>query len=98
MDKTCPITKTLTYLSKKWTLIILRELNTNGGHGFNELQRAIEDIIPRTLSKRMKELEKMEIVSKTKFNEVPPRVEYKLTAKGKDLIRCFEYLDSWAKK
>ena len=98
MEKTCPITKTLNHLSKKWTLLILRELNNNGSKRFNELIRTMETISPRTLSKRLKELEKLELVSKKRFNEIPPRVEYSLTTKGKELIKCFKYIDVWAKK
>ena len=57
MKKVCPITKTLNYLSKKWTLLILRELHDNGTKRFNDLIREMENISPRTLSKRLKELE-----------------------------------------
>jgi len=98
MEKTCPITKILSYLSKKWTLLILRELHNNGTKRFNDLIREMKNISPRTLSKRLKELEKLELVSRKRFNEIPPRVEYSLTSKGKDLIKCFRYLDLWTKK
>ena len=98
MKKTCPITKILSYLSKKWTLLILRELHNNGTKRFNDLIREMENISPRTLSKRLKELEKLELVSKKRFNEIPPRVEYSLTNKGKELINCFRYLDIWVRK
>ena len=98
MEKTCPITKILNYLSKKWTLLILRELHNNGTKRFNDLIREMENISPRTLSKRLKELEKLELISKKRFNEIPPRVEYSLTNKGKELIKCFKHLDVWARK
>ena len=98
MEKTCPVTKILNYLSKKWTLLILRELHNNGTKRFNDLIREMENISPRTLSKRLKELEKLELVSKKRFNEIPPRVEYSLTNKGKELINCFRYLDIWVRK
>ena len=98
MKKSCPITKILNQLSKKWTLLILRELHNNGTKRFNELIRGMENISPRTLSKRLKELEKLELVLKKRFNETPPRVEYSLTNKGKELIKCFRHLDIWVKK
>ncbi|MBI2046781.1 helix-turn-helix transcriptional regulator [Candidatus Pacearchaeota archaeon] len=98
MEKTCPITKILSYLSKKWTLLILRELHNNGTKRFNDLIREMENISPRTLSKRLKELEKLELVSRKRFNEIPPRVEYSLNNKGKELIKCFKHLDIWARK
>ncbi len=98
MKKVCPITKILNYLGKKWTLLILRELHDNGTKRFNDLIREMENISPRTLSKRLKELEKLELVSKKRFNEIPPKVEYSLTNKGKELIKCFKHLDIWIKK
>ncbi len=98
MDKNCPITKTLSYLSKKWTLLVLRELNDNTTKRFNELIKDMHQISPRTLSKRLKELESLELISKKKFNEIPPRVEYSLTDKGRELIKCFSYMNNWAEK
>jgi|SRR3989344_4338670 len=98
MDKTCPITKTLTHFSKRWTLLVLRELNDNGSMRFNSLIRSMEGISPRTLSKRLKDLETLELISKKKFNEIPPRVEYSLTNKGKELIKFLRHLDNWVKK
>ncbi len=98
MEETCPITKTLNYLGKKWTLLILRELHNNGTKRFNDLIREMKKISPRTLSNRLKELEKLELVTKKRFNEIPPRVEYSLTAKGKELINCFKYLNIWVRK
>ena len=98
MDKKCPITKILSSISKKWTLLILRELSLNSAKRFNEIIKDLSPISPRTLSKQLKELEKLELISKTKFSEIPPRVEYSLTKKGKELIKCFNYIDTWVKK
>jgi len=98
MKKICYVANIINVLSKKWNLLILRELNDNGKERFNELLRKISGINSRTLSKRLKELEKTNIIKKTRFNEIPPRVEYSLTESGRALIQCFVYLDSWTKK
>ena len=98
MEKICPVTKILNHLSKKWALLILRELHNDGTKRFNDLIREMENISPRTLSKRLKELEKLELISKKRFNEIPPRVEYSLTNRGKELIKCFKYLDICGRK
>lgn len=98
MEKECPVTKIVNILSKKWVLLILRKLNENHKKRFNELQKEIDKISSRTLSKRLKELEKAKLIKKTKFNEIPPRVEYSLTDSGKQLIGCFRGLNNWAKK
>ena len=100
MEKECPVAKIIDILSKKWNLLIIRQLNggNNTKKRFNELINEIKGISSRTLSKRLKELEKAKIINKTKFNEIPPRVEYSLTASGKHLIGCFKSLNGWAKK
>lgn len=98
MEKICPVSRIIEVLSKKWMLLILKRLNENHKKRFNELQKDIRNISPRTLSKRLKELEKAELIKKIKFNEIPPRVEYSLTESGRDLIKCFKYLNNWAEK
>lgn len=97
IKKACPLNKILNYLGKKWTLAILQELNGKKKR-FNDLIENIENINPRTLSKRLKELENSNIISRKKYNETPPKVEYTLTDKGKKLIKCFKYLDQWTNK
>lgn len=94
----CPITKILSQLSKKWTLLILKQLNDGGTKRFNVLIRQMDGISPRTLSKRLDELESEGLISKKRFNEIPPRVDYALTQKGRELIKCFKYIDDWAGK
>ncbi len=97
MEKACAITAVLNSLGKKWMLAILRALHVSGARRFNDMVRDMV-ISPRTLSKRLKELEKIGVVSRKRFSEIPPRVEYSLTRKGMELIRCFRNLDAWAKK
>lgn len=98
IEKICPVTTIIEALSKKWTLLILRQLELNGKMRFNELLKEILTISPRTLSKRLKELISIKVINKRQFNEIPPKVEYNLTESGKELIKCFEYLDEWAEK
>ena len=76
----------------------MRCLHLNGKLRFGEIQSEITVITPRVLSKRLKELSEMKLVSKETFNETPPRVEYSLTDSGKDLIKIFKILDEWATK
>ncbi|MEK6859733.1 MAG: helix-turn-helix domain-containing protein [Nanoarchaeota archaeon] len=98
MEKICPVSKIIETLGKKWTLLILRNLNQTSKKRFSELQKDIEKISPRTLSKRLKELEKEKLISREHFNEIPPRVEYYLTDSGEDLIKCFKSLNNWVEK
>ena len=74
------------FLSKKWILEIIWELETYKGSNFNELKRIIKGISSRILSDRLKELEKNEIVSRIVQNTHPPTVLYQLTDKGKGFV------------
>jgi DNA-binding HxlR family transcriptional regulator len=92
----CPALRIMKLLGEKWVIVIIRELSEKGKR-FNELNRNIK-MSSRTLSKRLKELEKVKIIKKQFFKEIPPRVEYSLTDAGKDLMKSFKNLDEWIKK
>jgi DNA-binding HxlR family transcriptional regulator len=69
----------------KWTLLLVRDLAA-GCSRFCELERSLAGISPRTLSLRLRALEEEGIVTRVTFPEVPPRVEYALTDKGRALL------------
>jgi DNA-binding HxlR family transcriptional regulator len=85
MDSTCPVCKTAEIISGKWTLLVIRDL-ADDSKRFCELERSLEGISPRTLSLRLRCLEEHGVVERNTFPEVPPRVEYALTDKGKALV------------
>ncbi|NEZ41314.1 winged helix-turn-helix transcriptional regulator [Paenibacillus alvei] len=87
--QTCPIAKTLDVIGTKWTFLIIRDLLIEGTMRFSDLSRAMDGISPKTLSLRLKELEDHGIVDRNVYPEVPPRVEYTLTDKGKLLEGIF---------
>lgn len=91
------ITKTLKTMSSKWTLFILHAL-CEEKRRFGQLQRSLGNISPKTLSVRLKELEKAGIVKKHVFAEVPLHVEYSLTARGTKLKAIFSDLETWGKE
>lgn len=96
MVRQCPTVGAIEFLTKKWTILLLRLFIGNSTIRFNQFIKELKCISPKTLSERLKELEKRGIVSKKVFNEVPPRVEYTLTKKGKDLVDGLRCLDGWA--
>jgi DNA-binding HxlR family transcriptional regulator len=73
----------------KWTLLVIRDL-AEGRSRFCELERSLHGISPRTLSLRLRALEEEGIVERQTFPEVPPRVEYALTDKGRALVPLIE--------
>lgn len=90
----CPIEKTLNVIGKKWTILILRDLSA-GTRRFNELLGSLTGISPKTLSERLKELEESGVVRREVYPEIPPRVEYSLTEKGRSLGGILEAMVAW---
>src|SRR6187549_1349987 len=85
----CPVCRTAEVISGKWTLLVIRDLAA-GSSRFCELERSLEGISPRTLSLRLRALEEQGVVERHTFPEVPPRVEYALTDKGRALVPIIE--------
>ena len=85
VDETCPVCRTAEIICAKWTLLLVRDL-AEGRSRFCELERSLQGISPRTLSLRLRALEEEGIVARQTYAEVPPRVEYALTDKGRALL------------
>src|SRR5687768_14858269 len=85
VDESCPVCRTADIVCGKWTLLLVRDL-AEGASRFCELERSLNGISPRTLSLRLRALEEQGIVERHTYAEVPPRVEYALTEKGRALI------------
>ena len=85
----CPVCRTAEIVCGKWTLLVIRDL-AEGRSRFCELERSLQGISPRTLSLRLRALEEEGIVERQTYPEVPPRVEYALTDKGRALVPLIE--------
>ncbi len=92
----CPVTRTLEIIGGKWTLLILLDL-FEGTRRFGELRKSLEGISPKTLSERLRYLEKEGIVERKIYAEIPPRVEYSLTEKGRTLRPILLSMKHWGK-
>ncbi len=88
-NASCPVCRTAEIVCGKWTLLLIRDL-AEGRSRFCELERSLEGISPRTLSLRLRALEEAGIIERQTFPEVPPRVEYALTEKGRALVPLVE--------
>ena len=93
----CPVTATADILGGKWTILLIRDL-ADGCCRFCELERSLEGISPRTLSLRLRALEEHGIVTRKTYPEVPPRVEYTLTKKGRALVPIIEDMRSYGRE
>jgi DNA-binding HxlR family transcriptional regulator len=88
-NQTCPVCRTAEIVCGKWTLLVIRDL-AEGRSRFCELERSLHGISPRTLSLRLRALEEEGILERQTYPEVPPRVEYALTDKGRALVPLIE--------
>ena len=93
----CPVCRTAEVVCGKWTLLLIRDL-AEGSSRFCELERSLEGISPRTLSLRLRALEAEGIVERRTYPEVPPRVEYRLTAKGRALVPLIEQMRRYGRE
>ena len=88
------LSRALALIGPKWTLLIIQIL-IDGPHRFTEIERALEDANPKMVSARLRELVDAGLVSRTYYAEVPPRVEYALTERGRALEPAIEALRRW---
>lgn len=92
----CPIRNVLSRVGDKWSMLVLFTLENNDNQRFKELQRNIPDISQKMLTATLKMLEVDGLIHREVFPEIPPRVEYSLTEKGKSLLPLIDNLLSWA--
>ena len=85
-------------LGKRWSLLILKNLNAKESIRFNELKRAVSGISSTVLADRLLELEREGLVTKKIYPEIPPRVEYSLTSRAKGLGIVLSSLGNWARR
>src|SRR5918999_479 len=96
-ESPCPVGSCAEIISGKWTLLVIRDL-ADGSRRFCELERSLAGISPRTLSLRLRELEAQGILERRTYPEVPPRVEYGLTEKGRALVPLIEDMRAYGRR
>jgi DNA-binding HxlR family transcriptional regulator len=96
-NRSCPVCRTAEIVCSKWTMLVIRDL-AEGHSRFCELERSLAGISPRTLSLRLRALEEEGIVARRTFPEVPPRVEYALTEKGRALLPIIDDMREYGRR
>ncbi len=92
----CPVRNVLSRVGDKWSMLVMFTLEANERQRFKELQRNIPDISQKMLTATLKMLEADALILREAFPEIPPRVEYSLTDKGKSLLPLIDNLLVWA--
>jgi DNA-binding HxlR family transcriptional regulator len=94
--ETCPIQGIIDVISKKWALLVVAVVGSYGRLRYTGILRELRGISPKTLADTLKELEKLGLVKRQAFNEIPPRVDYTLTEDGLKLRGAVVPLLQWA--
>lgn len=91
----CPLARTLDIIGDRWTILILRDLYLEGPQRYQDLSTSLAGIGPNILSDRLKTLESAGVVERELYEKHPPRAEYRLTDKGRDLGPVLGALRKW---
>jgi len=96
-DDLCYICSAQQIIRGKWKLLIIWLLR-DAPKRFSQLQREIPNVKQGPLTDQLKDLKKNGLISRKSYNQVPPKVEYSLTQKGRELLEVMEAMHSWAEK
>ena len=93
----CPVETTLTLISDKWKVLILRDL-MNGTLRFGELKKSIGHVTQKVLTAQLRQMEASGLLTRKVYAEVPPRVEYSLTPLGRSLKPIMDAMWAWGEQ
>lgn len=93
----CPVSKCMSVIWGKWKIILLN-LIQQWTNRFGKLQKTLPDISKQMLTSQLRELEKDGILDRKIYPEIPPKVEYLITKKGKTLFPVIEAMQKWGEK
>ena len=92
-EAVCPVARAAELFGDHWTLLLIRDL-ASGCRRFQQLQQST-GISPGVLSSRLRKLEAVGVITRTQYPEIPPRVEYRLTEKGRAAVPIIDQLRSY---
>jgi len=90
----CPVETTLTLISNKWKVLILRDL-IPGSRRFGELRRSLGGVSQKVLTAQLRQMEHSGLLTRTVYPEVPPKVEHALTDVGHSLKPILDAMQAW---
>ncbi len=93
-NQSCPVAKTLEVIGDRWTLLVVRDL-LRGTQRFQDLLDSLPGMAPNTLSARLKLMEEHGLIRRALYSDHPPRAEYALTERGRELGMVVGALAAW---
>ena len=93
---TCAVAASAEIIGAKWTALLVHDLS-EGPRRFSQLEKSCSGISPRTLAERLRALEQEGMLERRSYAESPPRVEYELTDKGRDLLPVIEAMTAYGR-
>lgn len=97
-NKNCSIRKAVAVLGLKWSILIFNELIKHQILRFGQLRAVLGNVNTRTLTASLKQMEKDGLIERRQYDEIPLRVEYSLTPKGRELKKVLSPLQTWYEK
>ncbi len=97
-NKDCSVRKAIDIIGTKWSIMIFNELTKYQVLRFGELRKVLGNVNTGTLTSTLKHLEKHGLINRKLYNEIPPRVEYSLTEKGRELKKVLLHMQDWYEK
>jgi DNA-binding HxlR family transcriptional regulator len=94
----CPVARTLDIIGDRWTILVLRDLFLYKTRRFQDFETTLPGLTPSVLSARLKDLEAHSIISSRNYTDHPPRLEYFLSPKGRELGPILQALKKWGQK
>lgn len=90
----CPVETTLMLIGNKWKVLILRDL-MEGTRRFGQLKKSVGNVNQKVLTAQLRSMEQDELLTRKVYAEVPPRVEYTLTERGRSLKPILDAMRHW---
>ena len=97
-EQICPVVYTMSVIGQKWRIPILWHLADEGTLRYNEIKRGVVGITNIMLTQSLRDLEEHGLIDRIQHNEIPPRVEYSLSERGKTLIPILRSFHEWGAK
>lgn len=94
----CPVETTLSLITSRWKILIIRDLIDDGPRRFGELRRSVGNVSQKVLTQNLRQMEADGLLTRTAYAEVPPRVEYELTPLGHSLRPIIDALWDWGER